>query len=139
MQSIFFFIFFIFLNQDISPTATLTINITQINESVGKIQIGVYNNAADFPQKGKEFKKIIVDAHAPSTAYTLNNIPKGTYAIAVFHDKNNDGKCNRNLLGIPTEGYGFSNNILPKLRTPSFDKTKFTIACATSVSITMVY
>jgi uncharacterized protein (DUF2141 family) len=139
MHNIFFFILFILFNQDVSTKGTLTINVIEINESIGKIQIGVFNNAADFPKKNKEFKKIIIDAHAPSTTYALNNIPHGTYAIAVFHDKNNDGRCNRNLLGIPIEGYGFSNNILPKLRPPPFAKTQFTIGSVTSVSISLVY
>ena len=80
-----------------------------------------------------------MEAHAPSTTFTLNNIPQGDYAIALFHDRNSDGKCNRNLLGIPTEGYGFSNNVLPILRTPSFDKTKFKVDTKVSISISMVY
>ena len=41
----------------------------------------------------------------------FNDIPPGTYAIAVFHDENANGKLDKNFLGIPCEGYGASNNV----------------------------
>jgi uncharacterized protein (DUF2141 family) len=40
------------------------------------------------------------------------NIPKGIYALAVIYDENMDGKLGTNLLGVPTEGYGFSNTTI---------------------------
>ncbi len=41
---------------------------------------------------------------------TLHGLPDGTYAVRLFHDENNNGELDTNLLGIPREGYGFSNN-----------------------------
>jgi uncharacterized protein (DUF2141 family) len=53
-------------------------------------------------------------------------VPKpGGYAVAVFHDENGDGKFNRNFLGIPTEGFGLSNNPPIHLGTPSFESVRF--------------
>ena len=42
--------------------------------------------------------------------YTFENIPSGTYAVAIYHDSNGDEVLNRGAFGMPTEGYGFSND-----------------------------
>jgi uncharacterized protein (DUF2141 family) len=49
----------------------------------------------------------------------------GEYSVAVIHDENNNGKLDTNIFGIPTEAYGFSNNIRPKFRAANWDETKF--------------
>lgn len=117
----------------------LTINITGISPKKGNIEIGIYNKSEDFPRLKKEFKRIILPVNSSNISHTVNDIPEGYYAIALFHDENKDGKCNRNLIGIPVEGYGFSNNVLPRLKAPSFQKTRFMVEKNTSVTIKLVY
>ena len=51
----------------------------------------------------------------------------GEYAIAAFHDEDRDGDLNTNLLGMPTEGYGFSNEARGTFGPPGFDAAAFTI------------
>ncbi len=51
---------------------------------------------------------------------SVANLPVGSYAVSLFHDRNQDGVLNRGELGIPSEGFGFSNNapsaqVLPNL------------------------
>jgi len=48
----------------------------------------------------------------------------GRYALVMFHDANADGDLNLGPLG-PKEGYGFSNNVRPVLRAPSFESVAF--------------
>jgi uncharacterized protein (DUF2141 family) len=55
----------------------------------------------------------------------FEDIPPGTYAIAVVHDENMNGKLDTNLLGIPTEGYAFSNDAKGLLGAPSFSAASF--------------
>jgi uncharacterized protein (DUF2141 family) len=40
----------------------------------------------------------------------ISDVDAGTYALSIFHDVDNDNKLSTNLLGMPNEGYGFSNN-----------------------------
>ena len=47
------------------------------------------------------------------------------YTAAIFHDVNNNGKLDKNLLGVPTEPYGFSNNARSKWGPPKYDTAKF--------------
>jgi uncharacterized protein (DUF2141 family) len=53
------------------------------------------------------------------------DIPPGTYAMAVIHDENMNGKLDTNWIGIPTEGYGFSNDAKAMLGAPSFSAASF--------------
>jgi uncharacterized protein (DUF2141 family) len=53
------------------------------------------------------------------------DIPPGTYALAVIHDENMDGKLGTNSVGIPTEGYGFSNDASALMGAPSFNAASF--------------
>lgn len=69
-----------------------------------------------------------VTAVAPATkgetAVTIE-APAGVYAIQAFHDRNDDLKVNRGVLGIPTEDVGFSRNAPLGLHGPSFDRAAF--------------
>jgi uncharacterized protein (DUF2141 family) len=57
--------------------------------------------------------------------YDFLDIASGTYALAVIHDENSNGKLDTNWLGIPTEGYGFSNDAKALLGAPSFAAANF--------------
>jgi len=52
-------------------------------------------------------------------------LPYGELALAVYHDENNSGEIDKNMIGIPKERYAFSNNIKPTIKAPSFDDCKF--------------
>ena len=65
-------------------------------------------------------------------------LPKGDYAVAMYHDKNGNGEFDKNFLGIPKEKYGFSNNFRPTFRAPRYDEVKFTVSDArNTISITL--
>ena len=58
-------------------------------------------------------------------AVTFEDLPYGTYAITILHDENGNLKVDANFLGIPKEGYGFSNNARNLFRAPKFEEAKF--------------
>jgi uncharacterized protein (DUF2141 family) len=92
----------------------------------GQIFIGLFHNNDGFPDKGKEYKGVFVKAKNGTLNYTFTEIPTGDYAIAIFHDSNENGKLDKNLLGIPKEGYGFSEDATAIMSTPAFEEAKFT-------------
>jgi uncharacterized protein (DUF2141 family) len=57
----------------------------------------------------------------------FSDLPAGTYAISVFHDENDDGVLNSNFVGMPREGYGFSNNYTYAMHPASFEESHFTV------------
>jgi uncharacterized protein (DUF2141 family) len=116
----------------------LTIKVSGFEKICGKLQIGLYNKASDFPEKGKEYKTTRVTVTSGIVKYTFN-IPPGDYAAALYHDENSDGECNTNFLGIPTEAYGFSNNVKPVLSAPSFDETKVSVQKDEEIAIQRIH
>jgi uncharacterized protein (DUF2141 family) len=58
----------------------------------------------------------------------FHGLAPGVYAVVVFHDENSDGIFNRNWLGMPKEGYGFSNDAPARWRAPKFDEASFPYA-----------
>jgi uncharacterized protein (DUF2141 family) len=107
-----------------SPTSQLTIEIDGLKNRNGQICLSLFNNGRGFPDQGANAveQRCVSITEAP-VRVNFNNLQSGNYAVAVLHDVNGDGKANRNFLGIPTEGFGFSNN--PRIRTsaPNFNET----------------
>jgi uncharacterized protein (DUF2141 family) len=136
---LFFLSVLTFGERNRQKTCDLTVRIDNIKKVTGEMQLGLYNNAEDFPKKDKQYRLVIRKVEGKVFTYTFHDLPAGEYALAVFHDKDTNGKIKKNLLGIPTEPYGFSNNIKPKLSAPPFEKTKFLLASDTTVSITLFH
>lgn len=116
-------------------TGEINVTVSNFKNTDGYMSIGLYNKADDFPIEGKQYRKDYIKVNSKTVTYTFKNLPAGEYAIAVYHDKNSDHKCNRNMMGIPTERYGFSNNVKPVLSAPPFSKTKFNLVSSVDVSI----
>src|SRR5574341_57520 len=88
---------------------TLILKITGLQSQKGQVKIAVFNSSETWLGDHPAYNATIaVDGQA--VTWRLNDIPYGDYGIAVFHDENKNGKMDKNLLGIPLEPYGFSNN-----------------------------
>ncbi len=103
-----------------------TVTVTNIKESKGQIVIGVFDRQSSFPKEGKQVRKIVIPVTGNQVSKTID-LPNGTYGLAIFHDENGDGKCDQNMLGIPKEGFAFSNNFKPSVKAPKFKDVQFTI------------
>lgn len=132
------FAFILCISAALAQNVTLTVKVTGIRSVSGNIGIGLYNDPDKFPDIGGEYKKITLKVTATTMQYDIS-VPPGTYAIALFHDENSDGECNTNWLGIPVEGYGFSNNVKPVISAPSFDETKVSVTKNTTITIDLIY
>ncbi len=111
--------------------------VTQLDaDKGGTLKIGVYNEDG-FPDVGKEIHGIDLGVEGDSATYVFDSIPVGTYAIAVFQDKNDDGKLNKNMFGAPKEPYGFSQNKYGKFGAPAFKDVSFEIEEDASLSLTI--
>lgn len=139
MRLIILLLFLITHQIALSQTGNLTVTVTGIKADKGTIEIGIFNSKYAFPKKGREFKTMSLKANAPTLTFTIKGLPDGAYAIALYHDINADGKVNKNIIGVPKEGYGFSNNVKPLFSSPSFEKAKFTIASDTSITISLIH
>ncbi|MBU3661357.1 MAG: DUF2141 domain-containing protein [Flavobacteriales bacterium] len=113
---------FLFLE---SKTQQLTIEIKNIPSSKGNLFIGLYQPKDEFPIFGKQYIGKIVPVSGKTMTYTFKDLPQGEYALAIYHDENKNSKLDKNLLGVPTEYYGFSNNARRTFSAPSFEEASF--------------
>ncbi|OBX23665.1 MULTISPECIES: DUF2141 domain-containing protein [Bizionia] len=120
----YFSIIFGFLSTD---APKLTINIQNIEKIQGHIIIGIYNAEEGFLEKDSEIKHYKLTVKENVESLVIDDLPKGDYAISMYHDENSDGICNLNFIGIPKEPYGFSNNFKPKFSAPKFVDCKFSL------------
>ncbi|MCK5876354.1 MAG: DUF2141 domain-containing protein [Candidatus Marithrix sp.] len=110
-----------------SEVGIITVEVTQIDvKESGKVKIGIYDSTG-FPIIGKEIVGVDLLVTKTSITHIFKEIPIGQYGIAVFQDKNNDGKLNKNLFGVPTELYGFSKNIYGIFGPPDFGDISFVV------------
>ena len=110
----------------------------------GKPHCTLYNDRdpSAFPSNSdKAFKESQSDTIANQSAEVdFTGLPAGKYAMVCFHDENNNGKFDENMLGLPKEGYCFSNNVKPRFSAPNFDQCAFDYKGGDqSISITMLY
>ena len=130
----------IFGSMAYAQTGILNVEISGVNDIKGLMSIGVYSDEKGFPDKGKEFIGIDVEINSQMIVYTFKYIPFGTYAIAVFHDVNSNTKLDTNFLGIPREGYAFSNNLFGAFGSPpGFNDASFQLTGDKTIKIKMEY
>ena len=102
--------------------------ITGFKNSSGKAGITLFSNGKGFPMKGElAVKKVFADVEQSSCTVVLRDIPYGTYAVSVFHDENSNGKLDTNMLGMPKEGVGASNNAKGRFGPPKYKDASFVL------------
>ena len=105
--------------------AKLSLSLNNLRNKKGSICIALFESEAGFP---KDDSQAICDqcfaiSELPMTVSF--DVPYGSYAASGLHDENKDGELNTNMIGIPKEGIGFSNDPRIIKGTPSFEKTCF--------------
>jgi uncharacterized protein (DUF2141 family) len=98
----------------------LTVTISDIRNDSGYVLAAVYDNEAGFLKPPLARVSVKFKAAAGTASFALPDLPPGKYAIVAFHDENDNGKLDRNSLGAPTEGFGFSNDARGTGGPPSF-------------------
>lgn len=122
-----------------ATSGSLLVKITNIAPKGGKIYVGLYTKNYIFANFTNTFRKKVINADAKVLSLTFKEIPNGVYAISLFHDENSNGRLDKNFLGIPKEGYAFSNNIRPTFRVAKFNEANFLLKNREKITIKMGY
>jgi uncharacterized protein (DUF2141 family) len=123
-----FFTLIIFSNFSVfAGTGKLKIEIIGIRSTKGKVLVNLFSTAKGFPTNPKyAYRTAELDIREGGKAYVeFTDLPYGDYAVAVLHDENDNKKMDYNFLGMPKEGYCFSNNYRPTFKNPSFRQAGF--------------
>lgn len=104
---------------------SVSVLVSGIRNAKGEVAITLYpDDPKRFLAPRGKLMRQRVKAEAPVTKACFFVDP-GVYAIAVYHDTNADRDFNRNPVGMPTEGFGFSNDPPTKFGIPSFESVRF--------------
>lgn len=103
------------------------VEIMGIRNSIGAVACALFGSPEGFPAEFVRFATnlMMVKVRAAKATCSFEDIAPGRYALAVIHDENRDGELETNWMGVPQEGYGFSNNAKGTLGAPSFEKAGF--------------
>ena len=104
------------------------VKILNIRNSTGTVDCALFESPEGFPIDvlRSATNVMVIKVRNTQARCDFEDIPPGTYALAVIHDENMDGKLDTNWFGVPTEGYGFSNDAQGWLGAPSFSAASFT-------------
>ncbi len=103
------------------------VKILNIRNSTGSVACALFESSAGFPAEYLHFATniMVIKIRDKEARCDFENIAPGTYALAIVHDENMNGKLDTNWLGIPTEGYAFSNDAKSLLGPPAFSDASF--------------
>lgn len=110
-------------------TFTLRVNAVNTASDEGSVRVQLFNHKRILVQQ----TDASIDNREAQISFT--ELSAGQYAVRLYHDENNNLKLDSNFLGIPSERYGYSNNVRGWMGEPSFERQLFRVASDTSITI----
>ena len=111
---------------DLALTGDLRVAVEGLPNRQGGVCLKIFSGRQGFPSENiNVVDQACVAIDAIPLTVTFNDLAFGNYAIALYHDSNGDGQFNRGAFGIPTEGFGFSNNPAIRMGPAEFEEAMF--------------
>lgn len=109
----------------------VTVEITNMRNTDGVVRACMTRDAERFPrcQDSEQGYRVVVPA-GEATVLHFRNVAPGTYAIALLHDENDNGRADRALGMMPREGFGFSRDARVRMGPPDFDDAAIVVGAA---------
>jgi uncharacterized protein (DUF2141 family) len=134
MKNIFLILLVSFaITNAMNGQVTLTIEILGLRNSNGQVHLELSN---DLEVQVKGASQSITQNKC---TFIIENLKPGKYSFKFIHDENMNNKLDTNWIGIPKEGFGFSNNPKMTFGPPSFEKTLFELNRSTELKCNTVY
>lgn len=91
--------------------ADLKLVIAGVQHGDGQLMVGLFDQAEGFPRRAPVAGRLLAASQRDAegrVSLVISGLAAGQYAVSVVHDRDGNGKLNTNLMGLPTEPYGFS-------------------------------
>lgn len=111
-----------------STLGVIQLQVNNIRSNDGTIGVAVYNSAESFLTDGGVVARDSLPIENGRAQWQSGQLPLGNYAIAIYHDVNNDGALGTNVLGIPVEPVAFSQQARASFGPPGFEDAVFQLA-----------
>jgi len=131
-----------FDEEESTADSKLTVLFDNIRNKDGKIYVFIYNyenQYPDNPYRNFEINKQVVSDYGTLKFTIPESLCKGNYAVSVLDDENMNEDLD-SFFGMPTEGYGFSNNVSPFLSVPDYKDLLFDLSTnKKTINLTLQY
>lgn len=109
--------------------ADLAIEVRGVRSGYGRLFVAVHSPETrdTFPAGAGMVAGLQQRAHPGTIRFVLRDLPPGRYAVNAFHDEDGNGELDTNLLGIPSEGYGFANDPPSTFGPADFESSALTL------------
>ena len=126
-----------------AAAADLEVTVSGMRSTEGHARVAVHKRVSGvaFPEGGV-VAAIWRPADTGKIRFVFTGLAPGDYAVAAFHDADADGKLAQNIVGMPTEGFGFSNGAVGFMGPPGFDEAAVTVGVRddlVSVAVPIAY
>ncbi len=108
-----------------SHSGSIVVVVREVGSSSGVVDCGLFGSEEGFPMAADDRSRRRAGAVEGTVELRFDGLAPGTYAVAVSHDENGNGRTDTNLFGIPREAWGVSNDVRPTLRPPRFEEAAF--------------
>jgi uncharacterized protein (DUF2141 family) len=112
----------ILIGPTLAAAAELQVEIVGTESGTGTINVGLFSRPEEFPKTPIVGQRL--PAEAGKVVAIFRDLAPGPYAVSAFLDQNANNILDRNLLGVPTERYGFSRDAMGRMGPPAFDDAK---------------
>ena len=106
----------------------LTVDVDGLRNRTGVVQVALFRTADGYPQRADLAARTrTVPIALPTTVVTFDDLEPGTWALAVLHDENANGRLDMTFLGVPKEGIGASRGATRRPGEPRFEDARFEV------------
>jgi uncharacterized protein (DUF2141 family) len=107
-----------------AQAAELTVVLQDVRAQTGLIKVALVDSQAGWDGKAAPVQATGAPPSGEQATFVFKDLKPGAYAVLITHDENGNGQLDTNMMGMPVEGYGFSNN--PRvMRKPTWDEARF--------------
>ncbi|WP_439100212.1 DUF2141 domain-containing protein [Congregibacter sp.] len=114
----------------------LIVDVVGIERMGGAMMVAVFNSPEGWEDSLGPVATAKDSVAGPKVRLVFQDLAPGPYAVKLYHDENANGELDTNMLGIPSEGYGFSN-YKRMLGEPDFEESMFMVDGETTIEITL--
>jgi len=106
--------------------ADLSLSVADGPAAEATLYVALYNDAASYAD-GKPLASQTAPMQGGKARLVFTGLAPGRYALRAFADENGNGKLDANLMGMPTERYGFSNDAKGNRAAPAFEAAAISV------------
>ena len=100
-------------------SAELLVKIDHIKSDQGMVLAQLFQGEENY-KKQKSQDYAMLEAKTGTGELRFENLQPGEYVVRMYHDENSNNKMDANAFGMPTEGYGFSNEAIGNMGPPQY-------------------